>query len=143
MFKIAMDSTYIIALINKKDKNHKLASCMAHAIRSHYGLYIPFESYSHIMDYTKDCNNNIKERIKSVLYWNTNILFPKRDNLIKASNTYEQQKNNLSFQDCILLESMKDRGIRFIISFDEKWKNVDGIKRVSAVNDNQRLYFPK
>ena len=142
MLKIAMDASYLEALIEKKHEKHKLADKLAQGIRDSYRICIPIEEYSKVFDTFSDCIPDTKEKIRKVLVENATLFSPNKQNIIDALDIYGIYKNKISYFDCALIESFKEREIQYIISFDEKWDNVEEVKMANKVLTNGKIYFP-
>lgn len=144
MLKIAMDATYLEALIYNKHEKHDFAHRMGHEILDNFRICLPIEEYSKIFDSFKYCDEQIQHEIREVILNNVTIFSPDKNNMVDALSYFNHLKDKLSYYDCILLDYCKKHDIHYIISFDEKWDNIERIKRIYSINKtNNRIYFPK
>ena len=142
MFKMAIDASYLVPLIDESHEKHKLAHKMVSGILDSYRLCIPIEEYGKVFDTFRNCDPETKKKIREGLMENLTIIAPKNDHVINALNTFNYYDHKISYSDCIILEYLKEREINYIISFDDKWDMVDEIKRVYGLKNRNRLYFP-
>lgn len=144
MFKIATDASYFEALINKNHENHDLAHEIGIRIKDNPKIYISLEEYSKIIDTFNYCDEKIRKKIRNIIMNNTTIFIPKKENINNAQKYYYTYPDKLSYLDCIIIDYYLKNDIHHIISFDNKWDNIDRIKRVHSIEKaNNKIYFPK
>lgn len=135
--KILLDHTYLYALIHNEDENHQMADKIANILRDDDVLYIPNNELMTLMNRNKEFyqeNKIIYKNLKETS--RINQLFDKKI-YIEAEQIY-QNSDNLDYNNCITLVYMKQKKIRYILSFNQKLDTVRGIKRVYKIDKNNK-----
>jgi len=126
---ILVDSNYMIALINDKEKNHKRAKELSSRVNNEKKI-MPLLMLSEAVT---SIGSRKKGKITKLLYDtiidNFEIYYPTTDEIETAMNCVLKYDGTLSLADCLAVLIMKKRGITEIISFDDDFDKVEGIIR--------------
>ena len=128
---ILLDSSFLIALANERDINHSCAVALMKEIHNHeFGQivitdYVFDETVMYILVRTsagKAVELGQKLRSAEVQFKHTSEL--------DFENAWAlfQQKRNLSFTDCAIVECMKEYAIKYLASFDKGFEQFKEIK---------------
>lgn len=135
MLKIMLNYDFIEALIFENHENHERANRIVTAIRKDDYLYIPCHVLIAVMkklgNYDYDTNIRFLENIN--LTTRIDYLINKPIYL-EANELFKSNKSH-SFLDCITIQYMKSKEIKYIISFDEKFDEIKGIKRLYKIDE--------
>lgn len=145
MNKIVLDYSFLKSLLIKDDKKHELTENMIQLIDDTYTRYIPYHLFIKIMDLCGEYDNNVKEEVFTTLTHTSRIQHINNKELFDNYLNRFLSKEKLNFYDCLTIEYMKEKGIRNILSFNEKLDNIKGINRVYDFDkhNKNRLNFIK
>lgn len=133
MTNYLLDYTFLEALINVNHENHKQAEKLAENIRDHDLSYVPNHILILLMDKNKQYIGEC-QKIFEILNNSTRIdCSMDKNKYIESFNNYKTS-NNLNFNDWLTLTYMKQKDIKFILSFNEKFDKITGIKRIYKEN---------
>ena len=128
--KYFIDSSFLLALINEKDKFHDKSLDFLEIIDSNECYINNFI----INEVITILGNNFGLNVASRTYNLLNSIFVVIDgSSIKDFNDktmvcYEKYDSKLSFTDCSIIPTMINEEIDFLISFDDEFKKVEEIK---------------
>jgi uncharacterized protein len=132
---IMLDSSFLIAYHNTKDKYHKRASELMPKIAS--GEYGNVNITEYIFDETATYlaakqSLNKAVTVGGYLLGATELIGIAREDFDIAWNIFKSQRNTrLSFTDCTIIVVMRAHAITKLASFDMNFKSFDDIKVVS------------
>ncbi|MFA6992770.1 MAG: type II toxin-antitoxin system VapC family toxin [Candidatus Gracilibacteria bacterium] len=118
----AIDSSVLVALLNEADKHHSKAFEMLKGTDVEKILLLDYV-YIEVMNvlkrkYSIDLCHKFTEFLK---FWNIKIVMKKFEE-IKLANIIFMEKNNLSFEDCLLIAGALSRNAG-LMTFDEELKD--------------------
>ncbi|MFH1588141.1 MAG: PIN domain-containing protein [Candidatus Diapherotrites archaeon] len=128
---IFLDSGYLIALNDKRDKFHSKAFELGKKIDSEQFDEIFISEY--VFDETTTFIAK-KESPEKAILWGEKILDSKIELIYSNQEIFEKawdlfkKRKNLSFTDCAIIESMKANGIKNLATFDKEFKQFKEIK---------------
>lgn len=144
MDKMVLDYTFLKSLIRLDDPKHDLADRMISTFDDRTTCYIPFHIFLHIMQLCNSYNYTVKEEVFNTL---TNTCRVQNLNYKQLLNNYSNILHSddlLDFEDCLTIEYMKEKNIKVLLSFNEKFDNIKGINRVyefDKYNKNRLNFF--
>jgi predicted nucleic acid-binding protein len=118
----AIDSSVLVALLNEADKHHSKALEMLKGTDVEKVLLLDY-IYIEVMNvlkrkYSIDLCRKFMDFLK---FWNIEIAMKEFEE-IKMANAIFTEKNNLSFEDCLLIAGAMRRNAE-LITFDEELKS--------------------
>ena len=128
MNKIVLDLNFLEALIFEKHEKHEDTDIILKVIKKDDYLYIPSHILVVMMNKLETYDDAEKTFFENILN-NTRIGYTirKKDYL----EAFEMSKTtNLSYNDCLTVVYMKNNDIRNIISFNEEFSKVKGVRRL-------------
>lgn len=142
MNKIMLDGSFLEALMFKNHERHEETGIIMKVIRKDDYLYIPSHILVAMMNKLEshgDAGRIFYENILNNTRIGCNI--GRKEHL----NAHEMFKStDLSYQDCLTITLMKKMNIRNIISFNEGFDKIRGIRRlyrVDKLHPHQLNYF--
>lgn len=144
MDKMVLDYTFLKSLIRLDNPKHDLADRMISTFDDRTTYYIPFHIFLHIMQLCNSYNYTVKEEVFNTL---TNTCRVQNLNYKQLLNNYSNILHSddlLDFEDCLTIEYMKEKNIKVLLSFNEKFDNIKGINRVyefDKYNKNRLNFF--
>ena len=144
MNKMVLDHTFLKSLLIPDDSKHDLADRMISTFDDRTTCYIPFHIFLHIMQLCNSYDYTVKEEVFHTL---TNICRVQNLNYKQLLNNYSNifhSNNLLDFDDCLTIEYMKEKKIKVLLSFNEKFDDIKGINRVydlDKYNKNRLNFF--
>ena len=132
---VILDTSFLIALNNAKDINHKSALSLKFRLKSKelgqvfISDYI-FDEFVTFLRAKSFSENAIKE-VGDALLAEEDIEFLKVDtSVFLQSWELFKKSNNLSFTDCTIITLANEFGIKNVASFDSGFDRIPNIKRV-------------
>ena len=127
---IFLDTTYIIALINENDIHHKKALKLMEEMDYEKKMInsVVLVEVLNILDKRntqKDIDNIVKK-----LYGLDKIHCINSGNIKNSINILKFFNGSINFADCTIIDTMITYRITEIISFDDDFDKVKGIKRI-------------
>ncbi len=126
---------FLEALIFEDHQKHETANKIVNAIRKNYYLYIPSHVLFNIMEnlgkYDYDTNIKFLENI----HMTTRIDYQINKQIFQSAYELFKSNDSLSFLDCITIKYMKSKEIKHIISFNEQFDQIKGIKRLYKLDE--------
>ncbi len=143
MDKMVLDYTFLKSLLLFNDPKHELSERMILTFDDRITCYIPYHIFLQVMQLSNNYNNTIKEEIFNTLTKTCRI---QNLNIKQLQNNYSNiiNSNHLDFNDHLTIEFMKEKSIRVLISFNEKFDNIKGVNRVydfDEYNKNRLNFF--
>ena len=147
MIKAIVDSNFIIALVDKKDKWREQALTLQNALKNQYAELIYLDC---IINETisvvgrrleekgrSDEFETVLEKIEEIvppenitwIYPEVRRLYREILNVVKAYN------GSLNFHDALIIVAAKEMKTTSIVSFDKDFDQVEGIKRIKKPSD--------
>lgn len=130
---IFLDSSYLIAFVDKRDRAHLEAIGLAEQISEGvFGRIV-------ISDYVFDESVTFiasRQGFKKAIEWGKKTLDSELELIYTSKEVFQkawelfQKRKNLSFTDCTIVELMKAEGIKHLASFDEGFKQFKEIKLI-------------
>ncbi len=132
---IFYDSSYLIALINKKDKYHAEAEEIKNILTNrNFNACINFTVLLEVLNSANKYNRLKTNEIFKELESKTNIIMLDYEDLKNSLDLHKYYNHALNFNDCTILNTMDENDINFIISFDRDFDKVKWIKRIYLKN---------
>ncbi|MBE6487045.1 MAG: PIN domain-containing protein [Methanosphaera stadtmanae] len=135
MRKIMLNYDFLEALLFEYHENHEAANKIVTVIKKDDYLYIPYYVLMIIMKKLEKYNYDSNIKFIENISMTTRIDYK----ISKAIflNAYELFKSEdyLNFIDCVTIQYMKSREIKYIISFDETLDNIKGFKRLYKIDE--------
>jgi len=126
---------FLEALIFEDHENHERANKIVNVIDESHFLYIPSYVLSVIMkklsNYGYDTNIKFLENINMTTRIDYNINKP----LFLSAYELFKSNDSFSFLDCITINYMKSKEIKYIISFNEELDQIKDIKRLYKLDE--------
>jgi len=147
MINAIIDSNFVIALVDEKDKWRKQALSLQNALEKEKAKLIYLDC---IINETisvvgrrleeKDRSDEFKtvlEKIEEIVPpENINWIYPEVRRLYgEILNLVKVHKGRLNFHDALIILAAKELKTAFIISFDEDFDQVEGIKRIKEPSE--------
>lgn len=153
MINAIIDSNFIIALVDEKDKWRKQALSLQNALKKEQAKLIYLDCI--INETVSVVGRRLEEKGKSdefktvlgkikeiVPEENITWIYPEVKRLYGGIlNLVKAHKGRLNFHDALIILAAKEMKTDLIISFDEDFDQVEGIKRIkkpSELNKEQR-----
>ncbi|WP_409200162.1 type II toxin-antitoxin system VapC family toxin [Methanobrevibacter sp. DSM 116169] len=126
-----IDSSYIIALINTKDKNNKRAITLYNEIEKHDEKIIPLLMLSEaITSISSRMGGTVSNKLYKTLIKEFEIYYPTKLDVENAMDCVLKYDGTLSLADSLAIYIMKKNKINNIYSFDSDFDKVKGIIRI-------------
>lgn len=126
---IYVDASFIIALVVEKDQWHKRALELLPKLKSE-DKYMTEAMIIESLNLIGSCLGG-KVGYSIFKYIHDNFSIYKSETLIEESMHYFlKYDGTLSLADCTAINTMKELGIKEILSFDDDFDKVDGIVRI-------------
>lgn len=126
---ILVDSNYIIALVNDKEKNHKRARELSSRVDNEEKIMPLLMLSEAVTSIGSRKKGKIAKLIYDTIVDNFEIYYPTTDEIETAMKCVLKYDGSLSLADCLAVHIMKKRAITEIISFDDDFDKVEGIVR--------------
>lgn len=127
---IVVDSNYMIALLNDKDKNHHNAKKLAHRIDNEKKIMPLLMLSEAVTSIESRKKGKIAKLLYDTLIDNFEIYYPNPNEIETAMQCVLKYDGTLALADCLAVTIMKQKGITEIVSFDDNFDKVEGIIRV-------------
>lgn len=132
---IFYDSSYLIALVNKRDQYHEDAmeinqNLSYKLLNPHINTTVVLEVLNSVNKYNRLKTDEIFDELESKI----NIVMLGYDDLKKSLDLHKFYNYALNFNDCTILRTMEVNNINFIVSFDKDFDKIGGIKRIYLEN---------
>lgn len=144
MNKIVLDYTILKSLLIPDDPKHELAESMILTLDDRTTCYMPYHIFIQVMQL---CNNYNDEIIEEIFYTLANTCRIQNLNFKELQNNYStilHSTDNMDFNDILTIEYMKEKNIKVIMSFNEKFDKIKSINRVydfDKHNKNRLNFF--
>lgn len=147
MINAIVDSNFIIALVDEKDKWRKQAVSLQDALKSEKAKLIYLDC---VMNETlsvvgkrleeKGRSGDFKTVLEKIVEImpeeNITWIYPEVRRLYgEILKLLEVQRGRLNFHDALIILAAKEMKAVFIISFDEDFDQVEGIKRIKSPSE--------
>ena len=135
MRKIMLNYDFLEALIFEDHENHEAANKITSVIKKDDYLYIPYHILMVIMKKLEKYNYDSNIKFIENITMTTRIDYQTSKPIF--INAYElfKTKNTLNFIDCVTIQYMKSKKIKYIISFNEKLDKIKGLKRLYRLDE--------
>ena len=127
------DSSFILAIFNENDENHKNAKKL-------------LKDYPSILNQKKAINNivlmevlnklkksyykSMRKNIINFLLSMDEIFYVENEDYEKAIALMEQYKYDINYSDCLIILTMYNNNLNTIVSFDNDFNHINNINRV-------------
>jgi len=127
------DSSFILALFNENDENHKNAKKL-------------LNDYPSILNQKKAINNIVlmevlnklkksyykpmRKNIINFMLSMDEIFYAESEDYEKAIALMEQYKYDINYSDCLIIITMYNHNINTIVSFDNDFNHINHINRI-------------
>ena len=130
---IFLDTSYLVAYYNEDDQNHKKAiKLMELFFSGNYGEFIisdyVFDEFITVMFHKIKNIPSVVKVGNDVLFFTTYFSVTKDIFNISWKLFEVQQKTKFGFTDCTIVALMNDLAIKYLATFDQDFKKVEGIK---------------
>ncbi|WP_461462308.1 type II toxin-antitoxin system VapC family toxin [Methanobrevibacter sp.] len=126
---IFIDSSYIIALMNKKAKKHKQAKQINELIKKEYTTINSTVLIEILNNLTKKRYELLRDDIINILYNMNKIIYLTPKDYDKALQICKDYNFAINYADCTILKTMIDYNINTIVSFNSDFDKIKGINR--------------
>lgn len=127
---IFLDSSFLISLILDKTKQHEDAIKLLELIDKEHKI-INTIVLSETLNGIHRCEKRISlEEIYNILNEVAEVIYIKPEEYVEAINLSREYNNAISYSDFIILNSMKNKKIKRIASFDEEFDKITDIERI-------------
>ena len=138
MLKILLNQDFLEALIFEEHVNHEKADIIANTLRKDDYLYIPVHVLIMTLDklekYDRESNIKFLKNINKT----TRIECGVSKQIYRSAYELFQSNHSLNFLDCLTIKYMENKDFKYLISFNEKFDEIKGIKRLYKLDD----YYP-
>ena len=130
---IFLDSSFIIGLFNENDDNHdkavKIMELMPEIVKQKKAInnIVLLEVLNKIQ---KDYYKTVRKEIINFLLSMDKIYYVENEDYLNVIKLMEYYKYSINYSDCLILLTMANNNINTIISFDNDFDKIDGIKRI-------------
>lgn len=136
MEKILLDTSFVVALLDKKDVFHKKAEEIARRIENsnfHISDCVINEVLTVICRRTRQEEretviDRINQSLLSLPCLYAYHLLPAFHN--RVVETMKKTKGGLSYHDCLLIALMEKEGMRKLVSFDKYFDLIESVERI-------------
>ena len=126
---IFLDSSYLIALMLKQDRNYKKASDLKTTIFNER-IIINNTVLSEVLNsFNKYNSPNLKHNVNNM--FNFDIDYLTEQDYKKALTYYRYYNTAINFSDCTILVTMNKYNTDKIVSFDSDFNKIKGIINIS------------
>lgn len=126
---IFLDSSYLIALMLKQDRNYKKASDLKTTIFNER-IIINNTVLSEVLNSFNKYNSlNLEHNVNNMFKFDIDYLT--KDNYKKALTYYRYYNTAINFSDCTILVTMNKYNTDKIVSFDSDFNKIKGIINIS------------
>lgn len=130
-----IDHTLIEALFDQTHDNHEQALSLIHFLDQKQ-LYITFSELIKVMNFCKEYDDKTKKEMFRLITEITTVLnIYENETFKKILRTYTRFNGEFDFSDCINIYYMNYRKFWNFVSFDDRYDNVDKVKRISDVEN--------
>lgn len=126
---IFIDSSFLISLLTKKEKRNKNSVELSKNINEHRIInnLVLSETLNGIRRYERRVNlKEIYEIINQVM----EIDYLKKEDYIESVDIYHYYNGAINYSDCVILKNIQDRHINKILSYDDDFDKINGLKRI-------------
>ena len=144
MDKMVLDYTFLKSLLMLDDPKHELAESMILTFDDRTTCYIPYHIFLQVMQLCNNYKSNVKEEVFHTLTISCRVQNINIKQLYKSYSNTLHATDFLDFNECITIEYMKEKGIKVLLSFNEKFDDVKGVNRVydfDEYNQNRLNYL--
>lgn len=132
---IFYDSSYLIALLNKRDPHHNDAieinqNLSDKILNPHINTTVLLEVLNTANKYNRLKTNEIFQDLE----FKTNIIMLNYEDLKNSLDLHKFYNHALNFNDCTILNTMDENNINSIISFDKDFDKIKWINRIYLEN---------
>ncbi|WP_295722586.1 type II toxin-antitoxin system VapC family toxin [uncultured Methanobrevibacter sp.] len=124
-----IDSSYIIALMNKKAKKHKEAKQINELIKKEYTTINSTVLIEILNNLTKKRYELLRDDIINILYNMNKIVYLTPKDYDKALHICKDYNFAINYSDCTILKTMIDYNINTIVSFNRDFDKIKEINR--------------
>ena len=124
-----IDSSYIIALMNKKEWNHQQAKQIEDLIKNEYTLINSTALIEILNNLHKKRYEPLRDDIINVLYNMDEIHYLTHNDYNQTLKICKDYNFNINYSDCTILKTMMDYNISTVVSFDSDFDKINGINR--------------
>ena len=129
---IFLDSSYILAILLKKDTYHALSKDLSLLINDEKKM-INITVMQEVLNSINAFNyNGDVSEIIGFLFSLDKMEYLSETDYMKAIALYKYYNKSINFSDCTILVSMENNMISNIVSFDGDFDKVQGINRISG-----------
>ena len=126
---IFLDSSYLIALMLKQDRNYKKASDLKTTIFNER-IIINNTVLSEVLNSFNKYNSlNLEHNVNNIFKFDIDYLT--EDDYKKALTYYRYYNTAINFSDCTILVTMNKYNTDKIVSFDSDFNKIKGIINIS------------
>lgn len=126
---IFLDSSYLIALMLKQDRNYKKASDLKTTIFNER-IIINNTVLSEVLNSFNKYNSlNLEHNVNNMFKFDIDYLI--EDDYKKALTYYRYYNTAINFSDCTILVTMNKYNTDKIVSFDSDFNKIKGIINIS------------
>lgn len=127
---IFLDTSYIIALLNKNTTKYKEALEISKCLQNEQKIINSTVLLELINGLKKSYYTNKRENIIKKLLHMDKIHYLNYQDYMKSLEIYKQFNYSINYNDCTILKTMTDYNITKIASFDDDFDKINGIDRV-------------
>ena len=134
MSNLLIDHTFIEAILQKKHPQHEIAEKLSKHIGDNDRLYLPDFELVLLLDKISEYPEESKEIIRMINEITRIDCFQSKNVYYKAFDEFKQHEN-LTFLNCLTKQYMKHKGLKYILSFNEKYDKIQEIKRIYKMDE--------
>ena len=138
MLKILLNHDFLEALIFEEHVNHEKADIIANTLRKDDYLYIPVHVLIMTLDKLEKYDHESNIKFFQNINKTTRIDYGVSKQIYRSAYELFQSNHSLNFLDCLTIKYMENKDFKYLISFNEKFDEVKGIKRLYKVDE----YYP-
>ena len=125
-----VDSCYIIALMNKKARNHKNALKLLPVIEKESTLINSTVLLEILNNLNKKRYESKRHQIIRLLFNMDNIYYLNETDYTEALEICKYYNFSVNYSDCTIIKTMEHFQVNNIVSFDGDFDKVKGINRI-------------
>lgn len=129
MTDMLIDHTYIEALIDKNNEKHEIAEKISDSLHRHR-LYLPNHELIILINNNKVFITQSK-KLFEILNDTTRIDYTSTKKIFTESYKKLNTENKLNFTENLTVGYMKEKNLKYILSFNEKYDEIQEISRIS------------
>ena len=130
-----IDHTLIEALFDQTNENHEQALSLIYFLDQKQ-LYITYIELINVMNFCKEYDDETKKEIFRLITEIAKVLnIYDNETFRKVLRIYIRFNGEFDFSDCINIYYMNYRKFWNFVSFDDRYDNVDKVKRISDVEN--------